>query len=98
MSNPPPRMDHANNAYFAVTLAPSSNYLSSPALLASLQPSLSYVGQVGALSDVHLYSAPKNEGDQVAAFLNERRGGSEGIIDIELQVPRKLAKRGGDEL
>jgi hypothetical protein len=91
-------MDHASNAYFAVTFAPSSNYLATPASLASLQPTLSYVGQVGALTDVHLYSAPKNEGDQVAAFLNERRGGSEGIIDIELQIPKRRAKRGGDEL
>ena len=72
--------------------------MSTPAALSSLKPSISYVGQVGQLEDVHLYSTPKGEGDQVAQFLKERRGGSEGIIDVEVQVPKMRAKRGGDEL
>ncbi|KAF6758540.1 hypothetical protein DFP72DRAFT_174698 [Ephemerocybe angulata] len=98
MPNPPPEMDHVQKAYFAVTYAPSSTFITAPASLSSLKPSISYVGQVGELSDVHLYSAPKNDGDQVAAFLKERRGGSEGIVDVEVQIPQTRVKRGGDEL
>ncbi|TEB24694.1 hypothetical protein FA13DRAFT_1638381 [Coprinellus micaceus] len=98
MSAQPYQLDHSRNSYIAVTYAPRSTFISTPTALSSLKPSISYVGQVGALEDVHLYSAPKGEGDQIAQFLKERRGGSEGIIDVEMQVPKVRAKRGGDEL
>jgi len=100
MSQIPVQMDHANKAYVAITYDPSSTFLTAPAALASLEPlqsrSVAYVGQVGELNDVHLYCAPKNQGNAVENWLKERRGGSEGIVDVELQVPKMRAKR--DEL
>lgn len=95
-------IDYTTNHYIAVTLQSTSPFYHNPAHLPAqtppLQPYLTYVGPVGSLQDVQLYSIPKSifesVKDQVFATL-------EGMPDVsaaDVQVPKQRAKRGGDEL
>ena len=100
----PHEMNHDTHTYVAITLSASSPFLSSPGTLASAHPGLglAYQGQVGQLSDVHLYSIPKAEGrrsvGEVEEVLVRDLQGSDGVLHVEIQAPRQRARRGGDEL
>ncbi|KDR82032.1 hypothetical protein GALMADRAFT_240468 [Galerina marginata CBS 339.88] len=91
-------MNHDANSYIAVTFSPASPFLDSPSSLGEMYPGLFYHGQVGELSDVHLYSMPNENWmdarDEVLGGLN----GHDGVLDVEEQIPRQRVKRGGDEL
>lgn len=97
-------LNHALNAYLAVTLAPSSRFLADPPALAAavrVDPPIpiAYVGPAGQISDVLLLSVRKEDWERAGA---ERvvRGieGVEGVRKVDVQVLKQRAKRGGDEL
>lgn len=93
----PQALDHNANVYLAVTLSSGSPYFSTPANLVSANPLLAHQGPAGALPDVHLYSIPKpdweNIHEEVLSALRER----EGVVRVDLiQAPRQRSKR--DEL
>ncbi|PPQ91786.1 hypothetical protein CVT25_000431 [Psilocybe cyanescens] len=94
----PHQLNHETNGYLAVTFAPTSSFLASPSSLSNTYPGLQYHGQVGELSDVHLYSMSKNiwlsARDNVLGGLQS----DADVLHVEEQVPRQRAKRGGDEL
>ncbi|KAA1467667.1 hypothetical protein DENSPDRAFT_257622 [Dentipellis sp. KUC8613] len=93
-----PALDYATHTYLAVTLAPSSPYLSNPASISTLHPGLTHVGQVGELPDVQIFGIPKEEwaranGDITTALLAKH---NEGVLRVDVQAPKGRAKR--DEL
>jgi len=84
----PPTLDYNANAYIAVTTSPS---LQNPSQLSTSV--LKYVGPVGALDDVYLFSVPKPDWPALKdATLNYLRKTS-GVVNIEVQEPRARAKR-----
>ncbi|KAF7762152.1 hypothetical protein Agabi119p4_8745 [Agaricus bisporus var. burnettii] len=99
----PQILDHASNIYLSITLSPSSPLFSTPSALSTGSHSLlTYQGQVGALSDVQLYSIPRGGlepnwdsiQEDVLRGIRER----EGVVRVDIvQPPKQRAKR-GDEL
>ena len=94
--NTPAVLDHAYNTYLAITLSPS---ISEPrAILTNPQlSSLSYVGPVGALQHVHLYSIPKTQYEIVKEQVFATLDTMEGVQSVDVQVAKQRVKR-GDEL
>lgn len=96
--------NHNQYTYVAVTFSSSSPFFPAPNSLVARHPSLplNYVGQVGQLSDTHLYSVPNTElqkrGAQAESVMIRDIRGSEGVIHVEVQKPAQRARRGGDEL
>ncbi|KAH9483534.1 hypothetical protein JR316_0003002 [Psilocybe cubensis] len=94
----PHQLNHDTHGYLAVTFSPNSSFLNAPSSLINAYPGLQYQGQVGELSDVHLYSMPKDiwlsARDDVLGGL--KKDGD--VVYVEEQVPRQRVKRGGDEL
>jgi len=88
-------LDHTANVYLAVSLSSSSPYLQNPSELSSAHPSVTHVGQVGQMSDVQLFSIPK-DGSQhdILELLNAQ----EGVTRVDVQDVKRRTKRGGDEL
>lgn len=103
----PHQLDYELQTYIAVTLSSSSPYFTSPPALAARHAwiALNYVGQVGELSDVHLYSIPKSElvkrGRSIKDVENlvvQDIRGSDGVLHVEVQMPRQRIRRAGEEL
>ena len=76
-----------------VTLSRSGSAFSSPASLAELHPSLSYVGRVGELDDIHVYSSALDQGGAILELLKGRKNGQEGIVRVDIPEERELEKR-----
>jgi hypothetical protein len=94
----PHALNHDANAYLAVTLAPSSPYLTQPTRLAD-HAAVNYVGPVGELSDVQLVAVPKAQWGMVETDVLGWLKGREGVAGVQVQAPPgQRAKRGGDEL
>lgn len=91
-------LNHEANTYLAVMLSSSSPYLSDPSLLATAHSSLTHLGQVGSLRDVQLLSVPKQDWERVQTDVLDSLKSKEGITGVDIQVPQRRAKRGGDEL
>ena len=91
-------MDHDNYTYLAITLSKHSQYFNNPSTITSIHPSLNYCGRVGEFSDVHLVSVSKevwlNEGDALMSQLI----GSDGVLDVDVQVLKMRSKRYMEEL
>ncbi|KAJ7069572.1 hypothetical protein C8F01DRAFT_977204 [Mycena amicta] len=90
-------LNYYANTYLAITIPASSSYMHSPASLQKLHPAATYVGQVGAMTDVQLVSIPKAQwesSDTRAEILEAFKAA--GKVDI--QEPKQRAKRGPDEL
>jgi hypothetical protein len=91
-------LDHIANTYLAVSLSPSSPYLHNPSALSDAHPSVTHVGQVGQMSDVQLFSIPRQEWNHaqqdILGFLNAQQG----VIRVDVQAVKQRTKRGGDEL
>ncbi|KAF9016058.1 hypothetical protein BDZ89DRAFT_1075982 [Hymenopellis radicata] len=91
-------MDHDAYTYIAVMLDGdgAGAYIDSPHTLASIHPSLSHVGQVGALDNVQLLSVAKfdwdDHGEEVLAQLKE----APGVVRVDVQELKQRSKR--DEL
>ncbi|KAF9480851.1 hypothetical protein BDN70DRAFT_877016 [Pholiota conissans] len=94
----PIQMNHDTHTYISVTFAQNSALYHNPEALSVLVPGLSYVGQVGALANVHLYSFPKER--WVAARDDVLGGieGGDGVLHVEVQRPVQRVKRGEEEL
>ncbi|PCH38529.1 hypothetical protein WOLCODRAFT_97271 [Wolfiporia cocos MD-104 SS10] len=89
-------LNHDDNVYLAVTVAPSSRFVGDPDALA-VHPSLTHLGIVGQMRDVQLLSVPREswprlQGDVLAA-LNTL----DGVKRVDVQdPPRARVKRGGE--
>ncbi|KAH7318823.1 hypothetical protein B0J17DRAFT_686407 [Rhizoctonia solani] len=101
----PMRLDYAAFTYLAVTLSPQSPHFSSPNALATrtsetIQGSnIQYVGRVGELDDVQLFSVPKNVWDgsnESSAKILGALKSLEGVKSVDVQGPRVRSKRGGE--
>ncbi|KAG8933541.1 hypothetical protein FRC02_011652 [Tulasnella sp. 418] len=94
--NTPAVLDHASNTYLAVTLVhpipEPASILTDPKLT-----SLSYVGPVGALQDVHLYSVPKTQYQQVKEQVFAALDSLDCVKSVDVQAAKQRVKR-GDEL
>jgi hypothetical protein len=91
-------LDHTANAYLAVSLSPSSPYLQNPSELSSAHPSVTHVGQVGQMSDVQLFSIPKQEWDRAQHDILGLLNAQQGVTRVDVQAVTQRTKRGGDEL
>jgi hypothetical protein len=91
-------LNYAANTYIAVSLSAGSVYLHNPARLASVHPSITYVGPVGELPDVQLVSVAKDDWDKVNEEVLGSLTGCDGVGRVDVQAPRQRVKRGGDEL
>ena len=91
-------LDHSSNVYLTVTTSSSAAVSSNPQSLA-IHPSISYLGPVGQLRDVHLLGIPRESWeliqDNVLSTLKGMPGGQR--VDME-QPPRMRAKRNIDDL
>ncbi len=91
-------LNHASNVYVTVTISSSSPLSRDPEELAR-RSSLTYVGNVGQLQDVHVLSVPKSSWDNTQHDVLRRLNSMEGVTRVEVQEPpRTRAKRGIDEL
>ncbi|KAG9008566.1 hypothetical protein FRB94_009414 [Tulasnella sp. JGI-2019a] len=94
-------LDYASHQYIAVTLQASSRFFQEPANLPPSQPpllSLTYVGPVGSLPDVQLFSIPKSTFETVKDQVFATLGDMPDVTSVNLQVPKQRVKRGGDDL
>ncbi|THU91512.1 hypothetical protein K435DRAFT_780678 [Dendrothele bispora CBS 962.96] len=83
----------------AITLAPSSPYIASPASLASIHPSLVHVRQIGQMPDAQLVAVPNevwttDVADDILASLKA----ADGVVSVNVQELKQRSKRKGDEL
>lgn len=95
----PLTLNYDTNVYLAVSLTSNSVYSDSSIMIPDF-PSVSQVGNVGALADVKLLSVPKAEWQSIGEdVLKKLRGDKSNVIDVEVQEPKLRTKRGGhDEL
>ncbi|KZP03503.1 hypothetical protein FIBSPDRAFT_123312 [Athelia psychrophila] len=91
-------LDHATNAYLAVTLSPASAYYHNPSTLSSFHPAVHHIGQLGVLSDVQLLSIPKTEWDLSRNEITSSLRAQVGVLRVDVQEVKQRVKRGGDEL
>lgn len=92
----PQSLDYDHNTYLAVTLSTASHI--QPSLLSAVHPSLAYHGQVGELKDVQLFAVPKTDWDQVGEDILAVLKAKQGVLGVDVQVPKQRVKRGSDEL
>lgn len=91
-------LDHAQNIYLTVTVAPSSPVSSNPQSLA-IHPSMTYLGTVGALPDVQLISVPRESWEIIHENVMNTLKRMDGVRRVEMEQPPKMrAKRSVDEL
>ena len=94
--------DHDHYTYLAITLSKHSQYFDNPSSLTSsiLHPSsesLNYCGRVGEFSDVHLFSVPKDVWLSDGSALMSQLIGSDGVLDVDVQVLKTRSKRDIEE-
>jgi hypothetical protein len=94
-----PRNDsnHQLTTYLTVTLEPHSPYSTQPSLLSYAHPSLTFIGQVGELEDVQLFSVPKANWEQegVKDDIFAKLLGNQSVKRVDvLPEPVKRHKRG----
>jgi len=85
-----------SNIYLAVTLARSSPFYANPSGLLVYHFAVNYVGNVGQLPDVQLFSVPKVVWDSRQQDILSFLKGSEGVQRVDVQSPKTRSKR--DEL
>ena len=91
-------MDYDNNTYLAITLSQNSQYFEHPSGITSIHPSLSYCGRVGEFFDVHLFSMSKEDWLRDGNSVMPQLMGSDGVLNVEVQVLRMRNKRVIEEL
>jgi hypothetical protein len=91
-------MDYDNYTYLTITLSKHSRYFDNPTSITSTHPSFNYCGRVGEFSDVHLISVPKNVWLRDGSALMSQLIGSDGVLDVDVQVLRTRSKRHMEEL
>ena len=89
-------LDYSTNVYLAVSLTPTSIYHNTPVQIASF-PSVSQVGNVGALVDVLLLAVPKTDwasgGEDILKTLKEDK---ENVMRVDVQETKRRVKKGGE--
>ena len=96
-SQTPLALNYDTNIYLAVSLASASAYTSLPIVLPEY-PSVTQVGDVGALPDVKLLSVPKDEWLNIGEdVLRKLREDSVNIVRVDVQEPKTRKKRGAFE-
>jgi len=53
---------------------------------------------VGELQDVQLFAVPKADWDQVGEDILAVLKAKQGVLGVDVQVPKERVKRGSDEL
>jgi len=96
LQHPVSPMSLDSNIYLAVTLARTSPFYANPSGLLVYQFAVNYVGNVGQLSDVQLFSVPKVVWDSRQQDILSFLKGSEGVQRVDVQSPKTRSKR--DEL
>jgi hypothetical protein len=91
-------MNHVTQAYISVNFAQNSPFYDTPDTLSSIYPGLTYLGQVGELSDVHLYSFPQENWLAARGEVLSGLQDSDGVLHVEVQRPVQRVKRGEEEL
>ncbi len=91
-------LDYNSNTYLAITLSQNSPIISSPQSLLSSSVSgsrfeLNHVGQVGQLSDVQLWSIPKENWDANAQDILSFLKGKEGVESVDVQELKQRTRR-----
>ncbi|KAI0041175.1 hypothetical protein FA95DRAFT_1549020 [Auriscalpium vulgare] len=86
--------NYDTHTYLTVALAPSSPLLVAPSQLTARHPGLVYVGRVGELHDVQLIGVPKDVWAKSAGLIVSALTDSEGVLRVDVQEPRRRAKRG----
>ena len=94
----PQTLDYDHNTYLAVTLSAASHIHFQPSSLSAVHPSLAYHGQVGELQDVQLFAVPKADWDQIGEDILAVLKAKQGVLGVDVQVPKERAKRRSDEL
>ncbi|KAF8874823.1 hypothetical protein CPB85DRAFT_1236192 [Mucidula mucida] len=89
-------MDNDAYTYVAVTLDGDGAYINAPHILATIHPSLSHVGQVGALDNVQLLSVAKLDWDDYGEEVLARLREAPGVVRVDVQELKQRSKR--DEL
>ncbi len=89
-------MDNDAYTYVAVTLDGDASYINAPHILATIHPSLSHVGQVGALDNVQLLSVAKLDWDDYGEEVLARLREAPGVVRVDVQELKQRSKR--DEL
>ena len=93
-----PQLNYDHNTYLAVTLSTASHIHFQPSSLSAVHPSLAYHGQVGKLQNVQLFAVPKTDWDQVGEDILGVLKAKQGVLGVDVQVPKQRVKRGSDEL
>lgn len=89
-------LNHVENVYLAVTVAPSSRLLENLVEL-EVHPSLSHMGNVGQLRDVQLLSVPRESWPRIQGEVLSSLNSLDGVRRVDVQdPPRARAKRGDD--
>jgi len=84
------------NVYLAVTLARTSPFYANPSgLLVYHFNAVNYVGNVGQLPDVQLFSVPKVVWDSQQQEILSLLRDSEGVQRVDVQSPKMRSKRDG---
>lgn len=91
-------LDYNSNTYLAITLSHNSPIISSPQSLLSSGASgsrfeLSHVGQVGQLSDVQLWSVPKDHWNAYSEDILSFLKGKEGVEGVDVQELKQRTRR-----
>ncbi|KIJ96047.1 hypothetical protein K443DRAFT_682592 [Laccaria amethystina LaAM-08-1] len=94
----PESLDYDHYTYLAVTLSTAAHIRFQPSSLSAVHPSLVYNGQVGELQDVQLFAVPKADWDQVGEDILVALKAKQGVLGVDVQVPKQRVKRGKDDL
>lgn len=94
----PHAMNHLTHTYLSVSLADNSPFFFTPGALSSIYPSMEYQGQVGELSDIHLYRIPKEDWSNSGDYIMNHLRGTDGVVHVQVQAPRQRVRRGEEEL
>jgi hypothetical protein len=94
----PQSLEYDHYTYLAVTLSTAAHIHFQSSLLSAVHPSLAYHGQVGELQDVQLFAVPRADWDQVGEDILAVLRAKQGVLGVDIQVPKQRVKRGRDEL
>jgi hypothetical protein len=83
-------LNYATHAYLTILLAPSSSLLADPS---AVHPDLKYIGPVGQLPDIHIFSFPKPTWDHSSAAIISTLRQIDGVLKVDIQEPRTRVKR-----
>jgi len=94
MSVAPRDLSYNTHKYLSIILSKSSPHFKNPSSLVDEVPGVTYVGQLGVLDDVHIYSIPLEQWSEFeTAKKMEQLRDIAGVVNVSLQVPTQRQKR-----